>query len=287
MADVFAAKGDITLDGLIPVISTGTSVNPGELDNILGLEGLAPKIGTGVLIEVPLKTMQFDEGIGDVYVSIGDNIDIPIEDLELTGLGPDIHTGVTITPPTGDIAFMRLADVIPEILARPRNFFAAIHGRSIEEVFILLLTIEHEDLVEPIYVANDVRDDLGGGARGVRSQGKEFVFIPFQAKLPNLEQDVIPAAKLTMDNISREITRVISEISSPPMVRMQIVLSTDPNVVEYDLQGFKLNNVNYDVLTVEGDLTVEYFASEPYPSVRFTPSRFPGLFRGRKTVQQQ
>lgn len=288
MADVFAVKGESTLTGLIPDISTGVSVvlTPTTSSTKMLLEGLIPSVGTGILITAPLGALTTQQGIGNAYISVGPNNNIPLQSVSLTGISPVLATGVTIEPPIGSLSFMYLEALFPEILARPRNFYAAVHGRSIEEVFIILVTLEHPDLEEPIRVANDVRDDFGGGTRGVRSQGENFYYMPFQVKLPNLEQDVIPVAKLEMDNISREITRAIAEINSPPTVRMQIVLSTDPNIVEYDLQGFKLNNTNYDVLVIEGDLTVEYFMNEPYPSVRFTPGRFPGLYRGRKKVQQ-
>lgn len=165
------------------------------------------------------------------------------------------------------------------------NFFSAIHGRSVDEVFILLVTITHESLSIPIRICNDTRDMLESGYRGVLSQGEEFTYIPFDIKLPNLEQDTIPTSKLSCDNISREITKAIQAITTPPEVRMQIALSSDPDTIEYDIEGFVLNNVNWDVLVIEGDLTVEYFMSEPYPAPEFTPSRFPGLFRGRATVQ--
>lgn len=196
---------------------------------------------------------------------------------------------ITVTSNTTIDAYsLPVLSLIPlrvNVVARSKTFFSAVHGRSIEEVFVLLLTITHEGLEAPIRVCNDTRDLLDVGARGVISQGQEFIYIPFDVKLPNLEQDTIPTSKIIVDNIDRSMIVAIDAITTPPDVRMQIALSSDPDIIEYDLQGFVLNNISYDVLTIEADLTVEYFMSEPYPSVRFTPSRFPGLFRGRSTVQ--
>lgn len=163
------------------------------------------------------------------------------------------------------------------------NFNEAIHARSTDEVFLYLITIDHEDLVEPIYISNDTRDTLGTGQKGVISNGIEFVYIPFQFILPTLEKDSIPKAKISIDNVTREIVAAIINIQNPPDVRIQIALASDPNTIEYDLSGFKIASVTYDAMTIEGDLTVEQYFNEPYPSVKFTPSRFPGLFRGRSS----
>lgn len=169
------------------------------------------------------------------------------------------------------------------VLGVNEDFYSAIHARSTDEVFLFLITIDHEDLAQPIYIANDTRDDLSNGQKGVISNSIEFVYLPFQFILPTLEKDSIPKAKISIDNISREIVASIINIINPPEVRIQVALSSDPDIIEYDLEGFKLASVTYDALTIEGDLTVEQFFNEPYPSVKFTPSRFPGLFRGRSS----
>jgi len=160
---------------------------------------------------------------------------------------------------------------------------AAMHARSTEEVFLILVTITHPNLAQPIYIVNDTKDELSTGQRGVISNGHEFVYLPFEFILPTLERDSIPKSRISMDNTSREIVATVLSISDPPDVQIQIALSSNPDLIEYDIQGFKLASVTYDALTIEGDLTFEQFFSEPYPSVRFTPSRFPGLFRGRSS----
>lgn len=161
------------------------------------------------------------------------------------------------------------------------EFYEGIHARSTDEVFIFLVTISHDDLAQPIYITNDTLDELSNGQRGVISNGIEFIYIPFQFVLPSLEKDSIPRAKISIDNITREIVAAVINIKDPPEIRIQIALSSDPDYIEYDLQGFKIATVTWDAITVEGELTVEQFFGEPYPAVRFTPSRFPGLFRGR------
>lgn len=169
----------------------------------------------------------------------------------------------------------------PNVDARPNTFTKVINSRSTDEVFIILVTIDHEGLEVPIRVSNDNLHVLSTGQRGVISNGDEYVYLPFNIVLPNLERDTLPSSKIVIDNIDRAITAALADITEPPEVRIQIALSSDPDIIDYDIQGFKLNTVTYDELQIEGTLSVEYFANEPFPAPRFTPSRFPGLFRGR------
>lgn len=50
------------------------------------------------------------------------------------------------------------------------------------------------------------------------------------------------------------------------------------DTVEVGPFDFKLKNVTYDSLAVEGDLMFENILDEPYPGDCFLPSTFPGLF---------
>lgn len=180
-----------------------------------------------------------------------------------------------------DVAQVHIIANKVQVDARGNTFTKVINSRSIEEVFIILVTIDHEGLEVPIRVANDNLHVLTTGQRGVISNGNEFVYLPFNIVLPNLERDTLPSAKIAIDNIDRAITAALADITEPPEVRIQIALSSDPDIIDYDIQGFKLNTVTYDEVQIEGILSVEYFANEPFPAPRFTPSRFPGLFRGR------
>jgi len=155
----------------------------------------------------------------------------------------------------------------------------AVNAQETDKAFIILLTLEHEDLSAPIRVTQDSMQDLPiSGGRGVISRGNEFVALPFEIVLPDENEDQSPRAKLKIDNISREIVAAVRSITSPASAMLEIVLSQDPDVVEMQLLDFQLRNVTYDAFVVEGDLTVEQFDLEPFPAGRITPSRFPGVF---------
>jgi hypothetical protein len=81
-----------------------------------------------------------------------------------------------------------------------------------------------------------------------------------------------------IDNIDRRIVQAVRSLTSAPAVLIEIVRAADPDTVEARFVDFKLANVTYDAQVVEGDLTVEDFTAEPFPSASFSPSLFPGLF---------
>ncbi|CAB4122395.1 Domain of unknown function DUF1833 [uncultured Caudovirales phage] len=137
------------------------------------------------------------------------------------------------------------------------------------EVWLLLLTIEHSTLSQPLRFVNNYES--------VTSQGNVYVAFPFEVELPNQDGDSAGEAKLRIDNIDRSIVNVIRSISSPPSITFQIVLASQPNVVEATFSGLVLRGVSYDALSVSGLLKFEDIMAEPV-SIQMTPQRFPGMF---------
>lgn len=154
----------------------------------------------------------------------------------------------------------------------------AVFAQETAEVFILLLTIDHDDLSDPIRVTADPGDVMPSGAKGIVSNEVEYIFYPFDLTLPNEDEEASPRAKLQIDNVTQEIVATLRSLNSPPRVSLQIVLASQPDIVEARLVDFQLRNVVYDVSLVTGDLTIEQFDLEPFPASRITPSRFAGVF---------
>lgn len=146
----------------------------------------------------------------------------------------------------------------------------AVYAQETEQEFVVLITLSHPDLATPIRVNSSGKD--------VVSNGETFLAYPFEVVLPDDVDDRPPRAKLRIDNISREIVLAVRSISSAPFVTIQIVMATAPNTIEAEFPDFRLSNITYDQLTVEGDLTLEEFIGEPYPARVFSPADFPGLF---------
>lgn len=153
-----------------------------------------------------------------------------------------------------------------------------VFGQTTGEVYATLITLDHDDLDEPLRLASDLKDTLSNGSKGIISQTREFIFFPFELIPPGEDGERVPTGKLRMDNVSREIILAVREISSPVDVTIEIVRVSDPDTIEVLISGFQLRNIRGDALTVEGELSTTQFDLEPFPSGRFTASSFPGLF---------
>lgn len=159
------------------------------------------------------------------------------------------------------------------------NLKQAVFAQETSEVFITLVTITHPDFADDIRIASDPFELLPvAGVKGVVSRGDEYIFLPFNISLPAQDDTGIARANISIDNISREIVAAVRTASSALTITIEIVLSSDVDSPEVTVQDFRLDRVTYDAFTISGDISVEYFDLEPFPSGRFNPSDFPGLF---------
>ncbi len=146
----------------------------------------------------------------------------------------------------------------------------ALFSPDTKEVVLYLLKLSHPNLVTPIRVVNNLTP--------IVSQGYTWAAFPFEVTLPNEAEDQLPVMTLKIDNTDRQIVTAVRALQGAPDVSLDIIVASQPDVVEASFVGFKLKNVNYDNLIVEGELRLEEVLSEPFPQHSFTPQWFPGLF---------
>lgn len=148
-----------------------------------------------------------------------------------------------------------------------------------DSVFIVLLTFSSDELTSDINIASDSYELLPtANVRGVLSNGIEYLYLPFEIRLPRDDKTGTITARLRIDNIDQTIISHLRSVLSPVTMDIKIVLSRDVDQIERHYQGFRLDNISYDSTTIEGDLTMDYWELEPFPSGRFTPSKWRGLF---------
>lgn len=162
------------------------------------------------------------------------------------------------------------------------DFLAAANASESGVFPILLLTLTHDDLPDPILLSTDPTTRLiesdSEVIYGTTSNGNDYLFFPMSLKLPG-EPDQGPAAmQIEIDNVSRELTSVIRSISSPPSIDVDIVLSSDVDTILAAWPEYLLINVNTSAKTISGELVLETLVMEPFPAGTFNPSEFPGLF---------
>lgn len=149
-------------------------------------------------------------------------------------------------------------------------FLRAVRARETEEVFLLLLTLNHADLAQPIRVVDNTQDVVSGG--------NAFVAYPFEIDLPEDTGERPARARIRIDNVDRQLVATLRSAATPPAVTIEVVMASAPDTVEASFAGMSLVEAGYDVLTITGELTFEDVLNEPFPGVYFTPANFPGMF---------
>ena len=149
------------------------------------------------------------------------------------------------------------------------RFIVSAFRPETEEIYLALLTLAHDD-IQDINVVNNTQD--------ITSNSVLYVGFPFDITLPNSTGDAPPRAKLVIDGVSREIATQIRLITSPITVTISVIRAADPDTIERTFPEFKLRNVKWDFLKVQGDLVIENMMTEAFPAGEFTPANFPGGF---------
>lgn len=113
---------------------------------------------------------------------------------------------------------------------------------------------------------------------GVVSRSKNYIFLPLEITLPQEEEAQAPRCSIVMRDVTRYLIPVIRELKEPPKVKLELVLSSTPDVVEVSFDGFYVTNFNYNRDQVTCELQMVNYEREPFPVHSFNPSTFPGLF---------
>lgn len=160
------------------------------------------------------------------------------------------------------------------------RFREAIYAQETDEVPICLLTITHESLSEPIYVSSVATTRLSDDPLlyGTESRGEQYIFLPFEFTLPDDKSDSPPRVQLTMENIDRTLVSLLRTFVTPASVKFEIVLASDPDLVEIAVPILQMADATIDESTIAITLVADTLINEPHPAGQFTPGAFPGLF---------
>jgi hypothetical protein len=152
------------------------------------------------------------------------------------------------------------------------NALGALANDYTDEVFVILLKLEHDDLAEPIRVANNNENVVRTETTSVT-----YVGVPFEIELPPEDAEEPGAATISIPNVDRTVTTAVRAISTPVTATIMVVLASSPNTVEVQYTGLTLREVMYDAEAITGILRFETLVIEPI-TFTITPARFPGLF---------
>jgi hypothetical protein len=138
------------------------------------------------------------------------------------------------------------------------------------------------DIRTPNEIADNAFSPLIGNEANLNAywgfnDGNSFNRMPFNIVLPGEPEDRPPTINLSIDNVDRAIVQTLRGLTTPPSIKLEIVLFSSPHVVELTLDDFELKSASYNNLTVVGEWNLERLRREPFPALRFDLTNAPGL----------
>jgi hypothetical protein len=149
------------------------------------------------------------------------------------------------------------------------TFWEALSFSATDEDFVVLATISHPNLGEPIRVCSDTVDLV--------SNGNTFIGFPFEFTLPS-DNDGPPKGKLRIQNVDRRIGEVVLTLDTAVDLQLDVVLRSEPDTLQVSYKTLKMRNITGDALAIEGEISVRDYTALPWPKTRSTKGLLPGLF---------
>lgn len=150
------------------------------------------------------------------------------------------------------------------------NAKRAIHAQETDEIFLPIAKLTHPVWPEPfLIVPND---------EPVTHLGEIYEPFPFLVNPPNDEEGLIPVLNWVADNVSREMIVALRSVTGAVTVRIAWIMLSEPDDVQIGPYTMKLKAVEYDELTVQGNLGIRDIMNKSFGYLRMTPSLTPALF---------
>lgn len=163
----------------------------------------------------------------------------------------------------------------------PADIRAAIEREQNDDPILVFLTFTHPSLYEPIRVVSDPENFILDG----------FTHTGFTFDIQLLsDNDSMPQAKLTIQNVDKLIGQAIMRAVDPPRLEIQVIAASEFDLTVtprtelataarmYRAQQLYLTNVEADAFALSGTIRSWDYVQEQWPALRATETRFPSLF---------
>jgi hypothetical protein len=144
----------------------------------------------------------------------------------------------------------------------------AVLGLSSDEVAITLLTFSGDGFTTFRVCDNDT---------DILSRTLTFTAFPFSIDHPGDREDA-PVGTIRISNVDRQIGQAIDAAPGPVNIKIELILASAPDNVEKTFDGLQVRRTRRGSIVIEAELGTDPFATEPWPKIRATPGRLPGLF---------
>lgn len=138
-----------------------------------------------------------------------------------------------------------------------------------DDPFLTLLTLTHPSFTTIRLVNN---------TENITSNGNTFQAFPFKLTLPVDDGESAREVQIDLDNVSLELINEIRSVTTAIGVKLEMVLASLPNEVQYGIEELKINSISYNKDRVSCRLSMDGFLNTEMTSEKYTPDKYKGLF---------
>jgi len=131
------------------------------------------------------------------------------------------------------------------------------NGTESDAVWLVLLELSHPSLVIPYRLVNNTEK--------IVSNGEDYIAYPFEIILSADDGTKLPEIQLTIDNVDRSLVETIRTLAEPPKISIKVVLASQPDIVEIEIQHMVLREVTYDQYRITGTLYADDILNARFP----------------------
>lgn len=146
----------------------------------------------------------------------------------------------------------------------------AILTQETDEVFLACLVISGDGL-ETMRLVNNTEAITRGG--------HEYTPFSFADDPPDDVDEASPTVTLRLDNVDREVMRLIREYQGVPECTIDWVMASQPDTIVHGPYAFSVLSCEYDEMVISVNLGYEEdFLNQAIPGQTYSPPNSPGLF---------
>lgn len=145
-----------------------------------------------------------------------------------------------------------------------------VFGQVSADPFLSLFTLSHPTFASDILLVNNGED--------IVSRGNTYTSFPVNFTLPPDNNETSRNIQILFDNVSLELLDEFRIAKTPIDMKLEMVLDSNPDIVQYSLEELKLRAIQYNQTSITASLVMDDFLSAGLTSERYTPTNFPGIF---------
>lgn len=155
------------------------------------------------------------------------------------------------------------------------------------ETEVHLLQFEHASLAAPIRLSTDPTEVISTDPKmygtvstwNGGSKSAPYQFVLASTGVPGEGEDGTIPANIVIENVDRRIAEILRSFTDRATCHMATVLASSPDVIEAEYRDYRLIAAEGDAAEITLEISRQPIEDETVPMDRFTPARFPGLFR--------